>query len=275
MNRIILTGAGGLLGSHLAPLLRGKGAEVISVGRPGFDLSRPIARSALPDQADAVICLAQSRRFREFPEGADDMFNVNVGSVAVMLDHAVSIGATTFVLASTGGVYALSSTLIGESAPLSEPMGYYPASKRAAELLALSYASHLNIVILRYFFIYGTGQDRQMLVPRLVDSVRDERPILLQGEEGIRINPIHASDAARATAAAAALDRSVTVNIAGPEALSLRAMAESIGRSTRCEPRFEIQWGEQGRNLVADISLMSELLGPPTIRFESGIADLI
>ena len=275
MNRIIVTGAGGLLGSHLVPVLEGHGAEVLPVGRPQFDLSRPIDRSGLPGRADAIICLAQSRRFREFPEGANDMFAVNVASVADMLDHAASCRAKTFVLASTGGVYAASPTPIGETAPLADPMAYYPASKRAAELLALSYASRFTVVILRYFFIYGAGQDRQMLMPRLIDSVREGRAVALQGEEGIRINPIHASDAARATAAALALDRSAVVNVAGPEALSLRVMVQAIGRATNREPRFDHQAGGPGMDLVADMSAMTDLLGAPAIRFADGIRDLV
>lgn len=36
-----------------------------------------------------------------------------------------------------------------------------------------------------------------MLVPRLVGSVARGKPIHLQGENGIRLNPIHVSDAVR------------------------------------------------------------------------------
>ena len=271
MARILITGAGGLLGRHLLPLLE----EQDEVFAPRLDLSRPLDTATLPPQIDAVIYAAQSNRFREFPDAADDIFQVNTAQVAGMLDYARRAGARNFVYASTGGVYGTGDAPFAEDSPLARGLGFYPASKLAGEVIAEAYASQLNVAILRYFFIYGAGQKREMLVPRLIDSVREGRPITLQGGDGLRINPVHASDAARATLAAARLERSAVVNVAGPETLSLRDMAETIGEAVGKAPVLEVRADQKPGHLIADTSKMAELLVPPTRRFADGIVELL
>lgn len=288
MKNVIVTGAGGLLGAHVVPLLA-RDAHVVATGyRPpeiscanvtalGLDLSGPLDRSRLPERVDAVIHLAQSSRFRDFPDAAGDVFEVNTARVVDLLDYARRAGATNFVYASTGGVYGGGAEPLGEDAPAppaGETLAFYPATKRAGELLAEAFAPCLHVAVLRYFFIYGAGQKRSMLIPRLVDTIREGRTVTLQGEGGLRCNPVHAGDAARATVAAAALERSATVNIAGPETLSLREICETIGRRVGRPPAFEVQPGEP-RDLIADTARMASLLVPPTRRFEDGVADLL
>ena len=274
MTHVLVTGAGGLLGSYLVPLLREQW-EVLAPGREGLDLGRPVDPASLPPKIDAVIYLAQSSRFREFPDTADDIFRVNTAGPLALLDYARRAGATNFVYASTGGVYAPGDSPITETSPLVSPMGFYPASKRSAEILAETYAPYMHVAILRYFFIYGAGQKREMLIPRLADSVREGRPVTLQGESGLRITPVHASDAARATLAAARLDRSATVNIAGPETLSIRDICEAIGRKAGVEPEFLIDRDQRPGHLIAETGLMSELLVPPTRRLEDSLDDVL
>jgi UDP-glucose 4-epimerase len=273
--KILVTGAGGLLGTHLVPLLREEGHDAIPATREMIDLSRPLDPSRLPEKVEAVVYLAQSSRFREFPETADDIFQVNTAQPLALLDYARRAAASNFVYASTGGVYAPSAEPVTETSPLASPMGFYPASKRAAEVLAEAFQPHLHVALLRYFFIYGAGQKREMLIPRLVDSVLEGRPVSLQGDEGLRINPVHASDAARATAAAARLSQSVTVNVAGPETLSIRAICETIGERTGRAPVFTHDRNATPPSLIAETGKMAQLLAAPRIGFEEGVSDLL
>ncbi len=83
-----------------------------------------------------------------------------------------------------------------------------------------------------------------MLVPRLIDNVIAGNAITLQGEDGIKINPIHVSDAVAALEACMKLEGSHTFNVAGTQTLSLREIACTIGKAVGREPVFKIDSSE-------------------------------
>jgi UDP-glucose 4-epimerase len=289
MEQILLTGATGLIGSETLEILGCKGAVIHTVGRhapsrPDFniehhsvDLSTSWGRSTLPRRINRVIHLAQSEHFRDFPEKSEDVFSVNVSSTLRLLEYARSAGASHFVLASSGGIYGYGDHEFSEDGEISAlgDIGFYLGTKLCSEILAQNYTPFMNISILRFFFVYGPKQKRSMLIPRLVDTVRLGRPVMLQGQDGLRINPTHVSDAARAVCHAASLDGNHRINVGGPQAMSLRDVAEVIGGVLGIRPVFEVSSGAQPRHLVGDIAKMTSLLGPPQVLFEQGVRELV
>lgn len=268
---VVITGASGLIGRRVVPALacshdvwafsrRSNPAAPANVRWVEADLSSGALPSGLPSSADTVIHLAQSQHFRDFPDRALDIFSVNVASTARLLEWSRTCGVKRFIYASSGGVDA--------------GRGYYLASKRAAELLAENYRPFFSVVILRFFFVYGADQRPTMLIPRLVEAVRSGKPIRLDGPDGIRLNPVHASDAAAAVERAAALGTSTRIDVAGPDVLTLRAIAEIIGEKVAREPRFDVQHTAAPLDLVGDACAIKELLGTPTRSFSSGVEEL-
>jgi nucleoside-diphosphate-sugar epimerase len=285
LTRIIITGASGLIGKRLVSDLK-QDANLVALGRHAPSdsdvtwIPHDFSKSTLPElprQSTTVIYLAQSEHFRQFPERAQDIFNVNVAGVQKMLDWARVSGAERFILASSGGVYGHGDTAFREDDAIGPigPLGYYLASKHCAELLAGSYANCLTIVILRFFFVFGPGQKQSMLIPRLIDSVINGRPITLQGNEGIRLNPIFVDDASMAIRRALELTSSHTINVAGPDVLSMRQIGALIGQAVGREPVFEIEPDVAPRHLSGDISKMCTLLVPPRVSFADGLAAML
>lgn len=285
MCKVLVAGGSGLIGRRLLADLLPHG-EVISIGRHDplikgvtwvpHDFSEP-QLPALPREAESVVYLAQSEHFREFPEQARDIFEVNVANVQRMLDWARISGVKRFLLASSGGVYGHGESAFREDDAIGPkgPLGYYLASKQCSELLAGSYADCFTVVILRFFFVFGPGQKRSMLIPRLIDSVRNGQMVLLQGEDGIRLNPIFVDDASMALCRALELTSSHTINVAGPEVLSLREIGNLIGQVVGREPVFDIHQNIAPQHLSGDISKMCSILMPPRIRFLDGLRSMV
>jgi nucleoside-diphosphate-sugar epimerase len=197
--KLLVTGATGFLGWHLLPALAAE-HELYALTRSktrtaapqvswiSADLSRPDDPWELPSHVDAVIYLAQSRRHREFPEGARDVMAVNVESFWRLVEYARQAGAQHFVFTSTGSVYEGSEQPLDEQAPL-RPATFYATSKRIAEMTLEAYGAVLPATILRLFTLYGPGQ-REMLIPGLIDRIRSGRAVTLQGPDGLRTSPL-------------------------------------------------------------------------------------
>jgi UDP-glucose 4-epimerase len=288
MAKILLTGATGFLGARLAARLERSHELWVLARRKDHsrggarhwliqDLAQDRWTVELPDRIDAVIHLAQSPNYRDFAGAASEIFQVSAATTVRLLEWARRAGARRFVLASTGGLYGAGDVPVHEDSEVFEdrgPLGFYFATKRMSELAVAQYAGDMTTAVLRFFFMYGSRQSPQMLMPRLVDSVRQGRPVSLQGADGIRINPIHVDDAMRAVEACLGLTQSRTINIAGPEEVTLRRIAELIGAEVRRDPVFAVDSAVKPRHLVADIRRMTAVVGAPTVGVAAGLREL-
>lgn len=277
IRSVLISGANGLLGQSLCELLVSEGFEVIGLVHnvptkniPGvtylsIDLETEWTALQLPEKVDAIVHLAQSAHFRDFPEKALNVFKVNIASTAKFLDYGRQVGVKSFVFASSGGVYGNGNQAFHENSAISSPglLGYYLGSKLSGEVLSQSYSDVFTVNVLRFFFIYGPNQKKGMLIPRLMESVINHRAITLHGQQGIRINPIHVADAAIATRAAMLSESSTVYNISGPEVLSLKTIAEQMGKFCGIAPEFSYLEGEP-RDLIGDNSAMKRDLHIPS-----------
>jgi UDP-glucose 4-epimerase len=287
--KILITGATGFVGARLlrrleqtheiwtlsrhAPVLASSNVHALTQDLVASDWA-----VTLPKSIDAVIHLAQSSAFRHFPASAVDIYAVSTGSAMRLLDWAHRAGARQFILGSTGGLYGTSSAVVSESSPIPDQrgqLGFYFAGKRSSEILAGQYAGQFNVATLRFFFVYGSGQPKEMLMPRLASNIQTGQPVILQGEDGIRINPIHVDDAVLAIEQCLTLGESRVINIAGPEVATLRTIAQMMGDSLGRAPVFMVDKIATPNHLVADITRMARVLGMPKIGVKAGIAELL
>lgn len=288
---ILVTGANGLLGRYLIEFLSNSGHIVFALvkdkSKLNFDKNKNInivemdlsniELSKLPQNIDAIYYLAQSNRFREFPDGVDDMLSINVLAPNILAKWAVKTGVKKFIYASSGGVYTNPNKPVKEFFDINanEKLGFYLNSKLSAEMLLKNYASLFEtFAIIRPFFMYGVGQNETMLIPRLISSVENEKEITLNGQNGIKINPIYVTDASQAVANILDLTGEYIINIAGDEVISLRELCIKISQTVDKEPIFKINDLSQN-DLVADIEMMRKELIEPTIDLKIGIEKMV
>ena len=282
--RILITGATGFIGGYLTDKLKTQ-HEVFALTRSprrtlpsdaqwiNLNLTQPFDYSHLPSKLDAVIHLAQSKHYKDFPDKAEDIFAVNVNGAFKLLEYARHAGARKFIFASTGGVYGYSYEKFVETDPVS-PINFYLSSKYIAELLVGNYQQFFDTIVFRLFFVYGAGQNPVMLIPRLTRSVLSGAPITLQRSKGILINPIHVSDVVGAVDRALELKGNHLINLGGPQVLSLREIGNIIGTKLGRPPVFITSETAQPHHLIGDITKMKELLGGPSVAFSEGIEEV-
>ena len=229
-----------------------------------------------PENIDVLYYLAQSNKFRDFPDGVSDMLKVNIHAPLKIADWAVKKGVKKFIYASSGGVYRKPDKPVKEFFDINanERNGFYLDSKLSAEILLKNFANMFEtFIIARPFFIYGKKQKKHMLIPRLITNIKESRGIVLSSQDGIKINPIHVEDAAKVFSNMINLKGEFIINVAGKEVFSLREISEVIGEKLNKSPKFEIKKSLQN-DLIADISLMTDKLYTPKISFKSGLNDL-
>ena len=282
--RVLITGGTGFIGSRLSARLaeahevhclvrRQPVAPTSGIHFCVHDLSTPLRPESLPQKVDAVIHLAQSKYSKDFPDKAQDIYNINVASTFALLEYASGAGAKQFLYASTGGLYGIGNARFVENDHV-QPSNFYFSTKYSAELLVANYEMSYKTVVVRPFFVYGRGQASAMLIPRLVHSVLSGAPILLRGEQGLHINPLYVEDAVDALVQALTLADSHLINLAGPRVLSLAEIGRTIGDHLAIEPVFDVRESEEPGHLVGDIGTMERVLGPPRIDFARGVAEV-
>jgi len=257
--RVLVTGGSGFIGAKLVQKLTCAGHDVFCIQRAGrsggpsrsadvfWDLESAAVPRDLPDRIDAVAHLAQARHYRHFPEDAPEMFRVNVAGTAALLEYSRQARASVFCLISSGTVYEPYVADIHEDAALA-PSRYLGASKLAAEIVSRPYADLFALGILRLFFPYGPGQ-RERLIPDLIGRIREDLPVRLASDgEGLRLVPTFVDDIVEVIIAALTDTWSGTFNVASPVVVSLRELAEIIGKTVGKRPRFEIT--EEGAGVI-------------------------
>jgi nucleoside-diphosphate-sugar epimerase len=241
MKTVLVTGAAGFVGNALLQRIAGReNQRAVGIVRSAMEsatvsieyVEADVAESGwtqLLPAADVVVHLAQSRHYRNFPEGSADMFRVNVQSTAELLEWARLSGVQKFIFASTGNVYASAASPRVESDSC-DATSMYAATKLAAEMVARQYASLFDVIILRIFGVYGPGQ-RDMMIPDMIARVRKGDEVTLAGGTGPLLTPIFIDDCIDMILGfidAPGNEAKGTFNVAGSEMVSLREIVQTI-----------------------------------------------
>jgi UDP-glucose 4-epimerase len=286
-NKYAIFGASGLLGAAVVKKLITEGKEVWAFSRkkPRYeaknlhwvdcDISK-FDLGSIKESFDAVLYLAQSKKFRDFPNESQDILDINVNFPVKLALWSKQNGVKKFLITSSGGVYTDTKKNLNENDKIDANInnGFYLATKLSSELLINSFQSFFEgMLIIRPFFIYGPGQDNSMLIPRLMNRVINGEAITLNGKDGILINPIYVEDAADLIINAVKLEGSHVLNLAGEEVTSLRQICDLIGSIVNKKPIYDIS-ATLGNDLVADVDIMKSKLGNVRINLIEGLTNL-
>ncbi len=230
---VLITGATGFLGGHLARSWVELGREVRGLGRNvsrGADLERAGVRFLPVDLGDGpglraacegaeIVVHAAALSTAWAPKAA--FRHSNVDGTAAILEAAAAAGVRRFIHISTPAVLSRLADQfdLAECEPLpSVQTSRYGASKAAAERLVIG-APGLESVVVRPKAVYGRGDTA--LLPRLVAAGRSGR-LRIVGDGDTVTHLTHVTDAVQAIMLVADCERpSGIYHVAGPETVRL------------------------------------------------------
>ncbi|MBV9119804.1 MAG: NAD-dependent epimerase/dehydratase family protein, partial [Chloroflexi bacterium] len=265
LNKVLLTGAAGFLGSHLADALLARGSEVtgldnlsqgnlenlrLASGSPGFallqgDVRDPNAVEQAAEGMDTIIHLAAYKIPRY--GGRLNTLDINTTGTRNVLDAARKVGARV-LFASTSDCYGKNPEV-----PFSEehdsvfgPPGVarwaYAISKSFSEHLCLAYAEEFGVpvTILRYFGAFGPrhhlswwGGPQSVFISLALEG----KPLTVHGDGTQTRSFTYVSDTIAGTIAVLAADldrtRGNVFNVGSQEEVSIRDLAEAIWNAVR------------------------------------------
>lgn len=207
---ILVTGAAGFIGSHVASALLDRGDRVFGLdlvtdyydvrlkrarlalleGRPGFrfaqlDVADREGMLALAEgePITAIVHLAAQAGVRHSLKDPYAYVTANVMGHLVVLELAKRLPALRhLVYASTSSVYGGNSKLpFHEADPVERPVSLYAATKRADELMSAAYAHLFGLpqTGLRFFTVYGPWGRPDMAPWLFAEAILEGRPITL------------------------------------------------------------------------------------------------
>jgi dTDP-glucose 4,6-dehydratase len=265
-KRVLVTGAGGFIGSHLAEGLVRQGAQVRALVHynsrndwgmlelldadirsslevlPGDIRDSALVRRAVKG-CEAVFHLAALIAIPYSYVAPESFVDTNVRGTLNILQAALDMGAQRVVHTSTSEVYGTAQyTPIDERHPL-HPQSPYAASKVGADKLAESFycAYELPVSIVRPFNTYGPRQSARAVIPTIATQALAGDTIRLGSLDPVR-DLLFVKDTVRGFTQIAESPATVgeVVNIGTAKGVSVRDLVAGISRAVEKDPRIVV-----------------------------------
>ncbi|WMN60234.1 NAD-dependent epimerase/dehydratase family protein [Pseudoalteromonas xiamenensis] len=204
---ILVTGAAGFIGFHLAKALLDKGCTVVGLDNlnayyspelkdarlsllseyPNFTFKKIELNSLSELQAlfdtykfDVVVHLAAQAGVRYSIDAPMTYCDSNLVGMMHILECCRHNAIKHLLFASSSSVYGLSDTMpLTETAKTDSPVSLYAATKKANEAMAYSYAKLYGLPMtgLRFFTVYGPWGRPDMALFKFVEKMRNHQSI--------------------------------------------------------------------------------------------------
>ena len=211
MQKILLTGSAGFIGSKTAEVLLNMGFSVIGIDNLNdyydiklkeyrnnqllrnpnykFEFADIETFSALSDifrryNFDAVINLAARAGVRYSLENPHIYVTTNIHGSLNLLELMKEFNVKKYVIASSSSAYAGEDMPFNEKLPVNKPISTYAATKKSAELIAYTYhyLFEVDVSILRYFTVFGPAGRPDMSYFRFIKWIDEGKPVELFGD---------------------------------------------------------------------------------------------
>lgn len=288
-DRVLLTGATGLIGRHAVAALQALDYQVIALSRA--------PRSTDADRAvHGDILDAESRRNAVKQAGADHLLHLAwqsapmsgqnaaknrrwQGATAALVREFAEAGGRRAVCVGSCAEYDWSHETLRENTPLA-PASAYGRAKAATgrDVMAAAPDLGLSLAWARVFFCYGPGEPTGRLVGDLIDGLARGQPVACTDGRQMR-DYLYSGDVARAFARLLRSDTVGAINVASGVAIPVRDLVLEIAAQFGRRDLVRLGAIERSANdpvkLVADVSKLTALGVTPQVDLATGVANCI
>jgi UDP-glucose 4-epimerase len=278
MNKVLVTGGKGFIGSNLVEYLISKGhsVSVIDIDRDGYehpgvnyyyaDITKPIPHAEdIFDGVTAIFHLAAEVYVQKSLEFPDLFKEVNEDGTKHILDYAINNGIKNIMFSSTSAIYGNKNKDRGDiETDTPDCLNAYSLSKYNAEQICKEYADrfNMNITVFRYFNVYGKGQhDSGQYAPAIGKFLKqrsNNEALTVVGDGSQRRDFVNVQDVVEANYAAYTNNKGFSLyNVGQGESISILELANLISDNIVFIPPRD---GEC-RETLADISKIKTALG--------------
>jgi nucleoside-diphosphate-sugar epimerase len=304
MNKYLVTGGAGFIGSHIAGELVRKGHSVRVVDN--FSTGKRENISSFLDEIELVEAdIREFKACREVVEGMDFVLHqaaltsVPFSIEDPLLTNEVNItGTLNLLLASRDAkvrrlVFASSASVYGDDSRLPKtekmegfPISPYALSKRVGEMYCQLFSQlyGLSTVCLRYFNIFGPRQDPfsqyASVIPSFIGNMlKEEKPSVFGDGEQSR-DFLYVSNVVEANilASRASEVSGEVFNIAGGEKTTVNSLVKELNEllGKEIKPAYDDPRSGDIKHSYADISKARKMLKyEPAVSFSEGLRETV
>ena len=293
-KRIVVTGVAGFVGSNLAKDLLNKGYSVVGIDNlsagtldnvdPRVEFHRADIRQPeifpLFEGAHGVFHLAAKTSLIDCLKKPQEAVSHNVAGTLNVLEAVRAAKVNKIIYADTSAEYEGIHTFPTKEDQV-KPIGVYAASKHGGATFCESYRElyGINVVMVRYFNVYGPAQDWRRVIPPVMSSfilrmLRGEQPMIYGTGEKRRdfiyiddVNDLHLTVLEKDEANGRVFNVGSGTNHSVNEIFALVEGLMKTGLKAISEPDLP---GEAEVTL-ADISAAKSLGWSPRINIEEGL----
>ncbi len=243
---VLVTGAGGFVGSQVVRRLIASDVEVAAMVRPGSrparleglqgtiqvleaDLEDPSAVAeqlarCKPDACIHAAWYAEPGKYLPSPRNVDSL-----RSSLALLEELARAGCQHLVGVGTCFEYEMRSEPLREDSP-TRPFTLYAACKLAFMLVAAQRAAQLQMGFAwaRLFYLYGPFEDNRRLMPQVIKALSAGSEFSTTPGDMVR-DYLHIEDVASGLCALSALRLSGTFNLCSGEAVTIAGLMQILG----------------------------------------------
>ena len=307
MEKILVTGADGFIGSHLVELLLAEGYAVRALSyynsfnywgwledvpkNPNLeivsgDVRDPFFCEKICENVDYVLHLAALIAIPYSYVAPDSYIDTNVKGTVNICQAAMRNKVKRVIHTSTSEVYGSARYVpIDEKHPL-QPQSPYSASKISADAMAMSYhlSFKLPLVIARPFNTFGPRQSARAVIPTIISQIAANKETIQIGDLNTTRDFNYVEDTCRGFLALLKSDQVIgkTVNIGSGREISIGDTITMISQIMGKKVNLEIDQNRirpadsEVQRLCCDNKQLVELTGfKPAFTLEKGLEKTI